>query len=145
MLADQEIEARLTSTVSGLRRGIASARGLHASLRSEAKALDNFIPMLVEGARSGITSLLKHQVSHAEASIHLIWKLIEVHEVAAAVCLNRIQKDSRAPVLRGTSAGRCKSILLTTALAHLLVQAVLGLVLCLYKARQSNASHGTRQ
>lgn len=62
-MADQEIEHRLTSTVSGLRRGIASTRGLHASLRSEAKALNDFIPMLVEGARSGITSLLKHQAS----------------------------------------------------------------------------------
>ena len=65
MMADQEIEHRLTSTVSGLRRGIASTRGLHASLRSEAKALNDFIPMLVEGARSGITSLLKHQASVA--------------------------------------------------------------------------------
>lgn len=63
MLADQEIEQRLASTVSGLRRGIASARSLHASLRSEAKSLEDFIPMLVEGARSGITSLLKHQAS----------------------------------------------------------------------------------
>jgi len=63
MLADQEIEHRLASTVSGLRRGIASARSLHASLRSEAKSLEDFIPMLVEGARSGITSLLKHQAS----------------------------------------------------------------------------------
>jgi len=61
MLADQEIEHRLASSVSGLRRGIASARSLHASLRSEAKSLEDFIPMLVEGARSGITSLLKHQ------------------------------------------------------------------------------------
>ncbi|KAL0032084.1 hypothetical protein WJX77_004214 [Trebouxia sp. C0004] len=61
MLADQEIEHRLASSVSGLRRGIASARTLHASLRSEAKSLEDFIPMLVEGARSGITSLLKHQ------------------------------------------------------------------------------------
>lgn len=65
MMADQEIEHRLTSTVSGLRRGIASTRGSHASLRSEAKALKDFIPMLVEGARSGITSLLKHQASVA--------------------------------------------------------------------------------
>lgn len=72
MLADQEIEARLTNTVSGLRRGIASARGLHASLRSEAKALDNFIPMLVEGARSGITSLLKHQVIYAAPTAHSV-------------------------------------------------------------------------
>ena len=63
MLADQEIEQRLASTVSGLRRGIASARSLHASLRSEAKSLEDFIPMLVEGARSSITSLLKHQAS----------------------------------------------------------------------------------
>ena len=62
-MADQEIEHRLTSTVSGLRRGIASTRDLHATLRSEAKALNNFIPMLVEGARSGITTLLKHQAS----------------------------------------------------------------------------------
>ncbi|DBA83503.1 TPA: hypothetical protein ACH3X2_006431 [Trebouxia sp. C0005] len=61
MLADQEIEHRLASSVSGLRRGIASARSLHASLRSEAKSLEDFIPMLIEGARSGITSLLKHQ------------------------------------------------------------------------------------
>ncbi len=61
MLADQEIEHRLASSVSGLRCGIASARTLHASLRSEAKSLEDFIPMLVEGARSGITSLLKHQ------------------------------------------------------------------------------------
>ena len=65
-MADREIEHRLTSTVSGLRRGIASTRGLHASLRSEAKALKDFIPMLVEGARSGITSLLKHQASPAQ-------------------------------------------------------------------------------
>lgn len=68
-MADQEIEHRLTSTVSGLRRGIASTRGLHASLRSEAKALNDFIPMLVEGARSGITSLLKHQVSLAVSAV----------------------------------------------------------------------------
>lgn len=65
MMADQEIEHRLTSSMSGLRRGVASARGLHASLRSEAKALQDFIPMLVEGARAGITSLLKHQASPA--------------------------------------------------------------------------------
>lgn len=74
MMADQEIEHRLTSTVSGLRRGIASTRGLHASLRSEAKALKDFIPMLVEGARSGITTLLKHQASlqllHSHACAH---------------------------------------------------------------------------
>ena len=63
MLADQEIEQRLSSSVCGLRRGIASARALQNSLRSEAKALEDFIPMLVEGARSGITSLLKHQAS----------------------------------------------------------------------------------
>ena len=73
MMADQEIEHRLTSTMSGLRRGIASTRGLHASLRSEAKALKDFIPMLVEGARSGITSLLKHQASLVPAA-SCFWK-----------------------------------------------------------------------
>ena len=67
-MADQEIEHRLAGAVSGLRRGITSARGLHASLRSEAKALEDFIPMLVEGARSGITSLLKHQVHAVHSS-----------------------------------------------------------------------------
>ncbi|KAK9829410.1 hypothetical protein WJX72_005680 [[Myrmecia] bisecta] len=60
-LADQELEKRLSTTLSSLRRGIATARTLHESLRSDAKSLTDFIPVLVEGARTGINDALRQQ------------------------------------------------------------------------------------
>ena len=62
-LAGQEMEKRLATTVGGLRRGLADARSLHASLRAEAKELESFVPVLIQGAVSGIHDALRQQVS----------------------------------------------------------------------------------
>ena len=53
---------RLGSSVLGLRRGLAEARALHASLRAEAAELEAFIPVLIQGAVSGIQDALHQQV-----------------------------------------------------------------------------------
>ena len=64
-LAGQEMEKRLATTVGGLRRGLADARSLHASLRAEAAELESFVPVLIQGAVSGIHDALRQQVSPA--------------------------------------------------------------------------------
>ena len=61
-LAGQEMEKRLATTVGGLRRGLADARTLHASLRAEAAELESFVPVLIQGAVSGIHDALRQQV-----------------------------------------------------------------------------------
>jgi Microtubule binding len=61
-LAEKQMESRLAATVGVLRRGLADARSLHASLRSEARELESFIPVLIQGACSGINDALRHQV-----------------------------------------------------------------------------------
>lgn len=60
-LAGQEMEARLAESVGGLRRGLAQARELQAALRGEAAQLEAFIPVLIQGAASGISDALKQQ------------------------------------------------------------------------------------
>ena len=65
-LAGQEMEKRLATTVGGLRRGLADARTLHAALRAEAAELESFVPVLIQGAVSGIHDALRQQVSGAE-------------------------------------------------------------------------------
>ena len=64
-LAGQEMEKRLATTVGGLRRGLAEARTLHASLRAEAAELESFVPVLIQGAVSSIHDALRQQVSDA--------------------------------------------------------------------------------
>ena len=61
-LAGQEMEKRLATTVGGLRRGLAEARSLHASLRAEAAELESFVPVLIQGAVSSIHDALRQQV-----------------------------------------------------------------------------------
>ncbi len=56
------MQRRLAAGMMGLRRGLSAARSLHSSLRSEATALDSFIPVIVEGARSGMQQALQNQV-----------------------------------------------------------------------------------
>lgn len=61
-LAAAEMQRRLAAGMMGLRRGLSAARSLHSSLRSEAAALESFIPVIVEGARSGMQQALQNQV-----------------------------------------------------------------------------------
>ena len=61
-LAAAEMQRRLAAGLMGLRRGLSAARSLHSSLRSEATALESFIPVIVEGARSGMHQALQNQV-----------------------------------------------------------------------------------
>lgn len=71
-LAGQEMEKRLATTVGGLRRGLADARSLHASLRAEAAELESFVPVLIQGAVSGIHDALRQQVSPlAQHDVHV--------------------------------------------------------------------------
>lgn len=56
------MQRRLAAGMMGLRRGLSAARSLHSSLRSEATALESFIPVIVEGARSGMQQALQNQV-----------------------------------------------------------------------------------
>ena len=67
-LAGQEMEKRLATTVGGLRRGLADARTLHAALRAEAAELESFVPVLIQGAVSGIHDALRQQVRPARCS-----------------------------------------------------------------------------
>ncbi|CAL8470626.1 g10168 [Coccomyxa elongata] len=60
-LAAAEMQRRLAAGMMGLRRGLSAARSLHSSLRSEAAALESFIPVIVEGARSGMQQALQNQ------------------------------------------------------------------------------------
>ncbi len=64
-LAEAELQRKLSASMADLRKGLASARGLHASLRAEAAALESFIPVIVEGAKSGMQQALAKQVSRA--------------------------------------------------------------------------------
>jgi hypothetical protein len=59
------MQRRLSAAVGSLRRGLASARSLHASLRSEAAALESFVPVIVEDARSGMQQALQQQACSA--------------------------------------------------------------------------------
>lgn len=61
-LAGHEMNERLSSSVLALRRGLADARSLHASLQAEASELKDFIPVLIKGAVSGIQDALRQQV-----------------------------------------------------------------------------------
>ena len=61
-MAAAEMQGRLAAGMMGLRRGLSAARSLHSSLRSEATALESFIPVIVEGARSGMQQALQNQV-----------------------------------------------------------------------------------
>ena len=62
-LAEAELQRKLSASVADLRRGLSAARGLHATLRAEAVALEGFIPVIVEGAKSGMQQALAKQVS----------------------------------------------------------------------------------
>ncbi len=64
-LAEAELQRKLSASMADLRKGLSSARGLHASLRAEAVALESFIPVIVEGAKSGMQQALAKQVSKA--------------------------------------------------------------------------------
>lgn len=64
-LAEAELQRKLSASMADLRKGLSSARGLHASLRAEAAALESFIPVIVEGAKSGMQQALAKQVSKA--------------------------------------------------------------------------------
>jgi hypothetical protein len=55
------MRARLSATVTGLRRGLAGVRALHAGLRAEAAELRGFIPVLADGARTGVAQGLAAQ------------------------------------------------------------------------------------
>lgn len=61
-LAEAELQRKLAASVADLRKGLAAARGLHANLRAEAAALEGFIPVIVEGAKSGMQQALAQQV-----------------------------------------------------------------------------------
>lgn len=61
-LAEAELQRKLSASLADLRKGLSSARGLHASLRAEAAALESFIPVIVEGAKSGMQQALAKQV-----------------------------------------------------------------------------------
>ncbi|KAK9845317.1 hypothetical protein WJX81_003385 [Elliptochloris bilobata] len=60
-LADREMQRRLLETVAGLKREVADARTQHTTLRQQAIALGRMIPVLAEGARSGINQVLQQQ------------------------------------------------------------------------------------
>ena len=61
-LAEAELQRKLSASMADLRKGLSSAQGLHASLRAEAAALESFIPVIVEGAKSGMQQALAKQV-----------------------------------------------------------------------------------
>ena len=70
-LAGAEMRARLSATVTGLRRGLTGVRALHGGLRAEVAELRAFIPVLVEGARSGVQQSLAQQVRQDVQSLPL--------------------------------------------------------------------------
>ena len=61
-LAEAELQRKLAASMGNLRKGLSSARSLQAALRAEAAALESFIPVIVEGARSGMQQALTKQV-----------------------------------------------------------------------------------
>jgi hypothetical protein len=83
------MQRRLSATVSSLRRGLTSARSLHASLRSEACALESFIPVIVEEARSGM-----HQALHKQ-----VWPIAFIIE-CLVVCFCRKMRCPLQPLSR---------------------------------------------
>ncbi len=50
----------MATTITHLRRNVAEARTNYRLLKAEAASLEQFIPVMVEGARSGIYEALKH-------------------------------------------------------------------------------------
>lgn len=70
-LAEAELQRKLSASVANLRKGLSTARGLHASLRAEAAALEGFIPVIVEGARTGMQQALAKQVRQLLSSTTL--------------------------------------------------------------------------
>ena len=64
-LAEAELQRKLAASVGDLRKGLSGARSLQAALRAEAAALESFIPVIVEGARSGMQQALAKQVRPA--------------------------------------------------------------------------------
>ncbi len=69
-LAEAELQRKLSASVANLRKGLSTARGLHASLRAEAAALESFIPVIVEGARTGMQQALAKQVRQLPSFQH---------------------------------------------------------------------------
>ena len=61
-LAEAELQRKLAASMGDLRKGLSSARSLQAALRAEAAALESFIPVIVEGARSSMQQALAKQV-----------------------------------------------------------------------------------
>ena len=61
-LAEAELQRKLAASMGDLRKGLSGARSLQAALRAEAAALESFIPVIVEGARSGMQKALAKQV-----------------------------------------------------------------------------------
>ena len=72
-LAEAELQRKLSASVANLRKGLSTARGLHANLRAEAAALESFIPVIVEGARSGMQQALAKQVKQLSLFHHLAY------------------------------------------------------------------------
>lgn len=60
-LANSELERKMATAVTLLRRGVAEARANHRLLKAEATALEQFVPVMVEGARRGIYEALQQQ------------------------------------------------------------------------------------
>ena len=61
-LAEAELQRKLAASMGDFRRGLSIARSLQSSLRAEAAALESFIPVIAEGARSGMQQALAKQV-----------------------------------------------------------------------------------
>lgn len=55
------VAGKLATAVTGLRRGLTTARTMHHSLRSEAEGLQQYVPVLVQSAASELGKLLAEQ------------------------------------------------------------------------------------
>jgi kinesin family member C2/C3 len=72
-LARGALTGKLSSAVTGLRRGLAATRCMQNSLRSEAEGLLQYVPVLVQSAASDLSKLMVEQqvlLKEAREAVH---------------------------------------------------------------------------